>query len=85
VRSYELMPDARRAFERVGPDLRRAVVDVIAEMLDEDVPLVRPGDFSVTRGPQIMARPVRGTDLAVYYLPAGVHVFVVDVVRQAPA
>ena len=79
------MPDARRALERTGPDLRRAVVDVIAEMLDEDVPLVRPGDFSVTRGPQIMARPVPGTDLAVHYVPAGVHVFVVDIVRHAPA
>jgi hypothetical protein len=56
VRSYELMPDARRALRDLGPELGRRAAAVIAEMMDETVPLVRPGDFSVTRGPQVEGR-----------------------------
>jgi hypothetical protein len=77
------MPDARRALRDLGPELGRRAAAVIAEMMDETVPLVRPGDFSVTRGPQIMARHVPGTNLAVHYVPAGVHVFIVDVVHHS--
>ena len=83
VRSYELMPDARHALRDLGPELGRRAAAVIAEMMDDSVPLVRPGDFSVTRGPQIMARPVPGTNLAVHYVPAGLHVFVVDVAPRS--
>ena len=85
MRSYTLSDAARASLRALEPARGQRVIAVIVEMLDEGVPLVRDTDFVVTRGPQIMARPVPGTDLAVQYVPAGVHVFVVDVVRHPPA
>ena len=85
MRSYTLNDAARTSLRALEPAPARRVIAIIVEMLDEDVPLVRETDFVVTRGPQIMARPVPGTDLAIHYVPAGVHVFVVDVVRHPPA
>jgi hypothetical protein len=81
VRDRELSPLAKAAWQRLDPREARAVAAVIAEMLDERVPLVRDGDFAAPHGASIVARPVEGTDLAVYYVPAGDVVFVVNIVR----
>jgi hypothetical protein len=82
VRSYELKRAACQVLEDLTPDARAAVVDVIAEMMDDRVPLVGPKDFAVRHGPNIMGRAVPGTDLGVCYVPAGDHGFVVDIIRQ---
>lgn len=67
----------------LGPDARRAVAAVIAEMMDEHVPRVGPKDVAVTRGSsQIMGRVVPDAGLEVHYVPAGNHVFVVDIARH---
>lgn len=82
MRTYELTGAARDVLRTLGPDARRAVAAVIAELMDDHVPLVGPNDFSVTRGSQIMGRAVPGADLVVCYVPAGNHLFVVDITRR---
>jgi hypothetical protein len=82
VRVCELRPPARGAFQLLGPAERKAVSAVIAEMMDERVPLVGPSDAAVTHGSSIMGRRVRGTSLVVYYVPAGDGFFVVNVIRR---
>jgi hypothetical protein len=54
---------------------------VIAELIDDTVPLVRPGDVAIVHGASIMGRRVPGTDLLVCYVPAGEDVFLVNVQR----
>jgi hypothetical protein len=84
VRDLVLMTKARAAFDALAPSgaSRRALAGVIAELADDRVPLVRPDDISLSHGPAIMGRRVPGTDLVVGYVPAGEHVFVVNIRRQ---
>jgi hypothetical protein len=84
VRSYELTGNYRRAYGLLVAAERVAVSAVVAEFLDDRVPLVRPDDVSVLHGASIMGRRVPGTDLVVCYVPAGEQVFVVNL-RRHPA
>jgi hypothetical protein len=85
VRDLFLREKAYAAFDALAPHgaPRKAPAAVLAEMMDSDVPLVGPGDFPVACDAAIMGRGVPGTGLAVYYVPAGNDVFVVDIVRRS--
>ena len=86
MRDLILMEKAHSAFDALAPSgaPRKALAGVIAELMDDGVPLVRPGDLSVLHGSAIMGRPVPGTDLVVCYVPGGEQVFVVNI-RRHPA
>jgi hypothetical protein len=86
VRDLILTEKAHTAFDTLAPSgaPRTALAAVIAELMDNRVPLVRSDDLSVTHGSTIMGRRVPGTDLVVYYVPAGEQVFVVNI-RRHPA
>ena len=81
VRRYELTEGYRRAYALLSQVERERVAAVVAEFMDESVPLVRPDDLSVTQGSAIMGRRVRGSDLVVRYIPAGNDVFMVNIAR----
>jgi len=83
VRLVKLSANAYAAFNALAPEgaPRKALAAVLAEMMDERVPLVKEGDFATVHGASIMARPVPSTDLAVCYVPAGDDVFVVNIKR----
>jgi hypothetical protein len=76
------MPAFREAFKALAPEARRAVAAVVAELLDDRVPLVGKDDEVVLHGPNIIGRRVPGTDLVIGYVPAGEHVFVVNAIRR---
>lgn len=82
MRRYELRGAARSAFNLLDGAQRAAVSTVIAEMMDEGVPLVGPGDFAIVHGSSIMGRAVSETDLVICYVPAGDDVFVVNIRRR---
>jgi hypothetical protein len=82
VRSYELTGNFRTAYGLLAAAERVAVSAVVAELMDDHVPLVRPDDFSVLHGASIMGRGVPGTDLVVCYVPGGEQVFVVNLRRR---
>jgi hypothetical protein len=63
------------------PEEARAVAAVIAELMDDRIPLVRPGDLTVDLGMQVMGRRVPGTGLVVCYVPGGDMVGVVNIRR----
>lgn len=67
MRRYELTRKYHAAFTSLGPVERASASAVIAELMDDHVPLVGPDDFSVAHGLAIMGRWVPGTDLV---LPA---------------
>ncbi len=84
MRRYELSRGYRTAFGLLGAAERAAVSALVAEFMDDAVPLVRAGDVSVTHGLPIMGRRAPGTDLIVCYVPAGDQVFVVNIRRLPP-
>jgi hypothetical protein len=86
VRDLVLRERAHAAFDTLAPSgaPRKALAGVLAELMDERVPLVRFDDLAVIHGSTIVGRHVPGTDLVVYYVPAGEQVFVVNI-RRHPA
>jgi hypothetical protein len=74
---------ARAAIQKLDRAEAMRVADVIAELMDEAVPLVREGDISVVHGSSIVGRRVPTTDLAICYVSAGDTFFVVNVLRRA--
>jgi hypothetical protein len=82
VRAHKLTDRAESAFRSLDPEERCAVALVIEAMKDEDAPLVGPDDFTLVRGPSVVGRRVSGTDLVVCYMPLGLLVVVVDILRR---
>lgn len=81
MRAWNLTGTALPGFDGLEAGERAAVAAVIAEMVDERVPLVRPDDRSVAHGSSIMGRVVPGTELVLCYIPAGPEFFVVNIRR----
>lgn len=58
-----------------------ALARVLADLMEERLPLVGPGDRSMDLPPCVVGRPVPGTDLVLCYIPAGEDVFAIALVR----
>lgn len=85
MRALVLRRGFREALPGLAPRGSRAwesLRDVLRELTDERVPLVRPDDRSVALPMAVIGRPVPGTDLLIVYVP-GVDEVAVVALRKA--
>jgi hypothetical protein len=81
VRDVYLRDRALVAYDALAEAEREALELALFRLMDEDIPLVGSDDRAVPYGPNVMGRPIPGTDLLVCYIPAGTALYVIDVVR----